>query len=197
MTISNVTERETSNKNGHYYIIEFANGPAKTSALIFTPRADEKYDPSRPNNRLCEELFASAFNLDMDPNGDSYAENIMTGYNLIIEKKEKLKGLHTRLKLGYNGLHAKYFGGESPYFMLCRRNGEPMKGYEETKFDSREAVEAELGQLNSTRPADKQFRFHKFPEVQEFLPTKEDNSALLAKFIKPDGDVDNGVAADF
>lgn len=164
---------------------------------MFPPSADRKYDPSSRNNRLNEQLFSTAFGLDMDPEDvETYSQNLSLGYSLLDAKE--LKGISARLQLGYSGLHAKYCkDGDNHYFMLCKRNGEPMKGYEDKKFDTRGAVKAELETLNQARGEDKQFRFHEFVEVQEFLEPKESNTAKLAKYLKPDEQVESEDEAAF
>lgn len=131
----------------------------------------------------------------MDPESEEFADNIATGFALL--DSANLKGLHAKIQLGYNGIHAKYVKGDKPSYMLCTKSGEPMRGYEDKKFDSRGAVEAELKSLNLQRPPDKQFRFHSFVEVQEYLEPKESNTAALAKYLKQDEEIDNDGADSF
>lgn len=184
--IKDVEEKKSEKTGGVFYKITYENGSKKATQILFPPRQGEKYDPSTRNNRLNEELFQTVFGLNMDPENGEYVDNIQRGYGLIASAN--LKGAHAKIVLGYNGLHAKYIRGDRPSYMLCKKNGEPMMGYEDKKFDTRDAVAAELETLNSTRPPDKQFKLHRFCEVQSFLPPKESNSALLAKYLKNDED---------
>ena len=194
VVIDEVAQKPT--KNGDvYFHITYMNGTKKTSQLVFPPREGQKYDPSQRGNRITQQLFAHVFGLDMDPDGEEFADNLATGYALL--ESANLKGLHAKVQLGYNGIHAKYVRGEKTSYILATRSGEPMRGYEDKKFDSRGAVEAELKSLNLQRPPDKQFRFHSFVEIQEYLEPKESNTAKLAKYLKPDQEIEVDDAESF
>lgn len=194
VVIDEVAKKPTKNGDTYYHIM-FMNGTKKTSQLVFPPRDGQKYDPSQRGNRVTQGLFSTVFGLDMDPDSEAFAENLSIGYGLL--ESANLKGLHAKVQLGYNGIHAKYVRGDKASYMLATKSGEPMRGYEDKKFDSRGAVEAELKSLNLQRPPDKQFRFNSFVEIQEYLEPKESNTAKLAKYLKPDQEIESDDAESF
>ena len=192
VTVKGVEKRTSENGNA-FYLIEFVNGTQSTKHLIWGLRDDFPYDPSKRANILNEQLFATLLGVDFDPHADEFTENLIRCFELL--DTNGFKGMHARIRVGYSGLHAKYIKNEGQskgHFILSTRAGVPLQGYEEKKFDSNGAVEAEITALNTTRPENKQFRFHKFPEIQEFLPPKESNSAFVSRvWSKEEADVDD------
>ena len=175
-------EECTSSNGGTYYKVHFANGERKTTQFIFLPDEDKKYDPSSRRNKTIEAFFSNTLGIKLDPASEDYVDNLTEAFSML--SMPVMKGLHVRFKVGFDGLHALYVKGDKPTFKLAKRDGTSMAGYEDAVFESRGAVEAEIVKLNASRAADKQFKFHKFPNIQEYMEPKSSNSELLKKVRK-------------
>lgn len=180
-TISEI-EKRTSEAGSEFFLVKFVNGERKTSLLVFPPDGTRAYDPSNFRNKMTEAFFTHTLGIDLDINSDNYIDNLSEAYDLL--EHGNLKGLHTRFKVAYTGLHAKYHKEDKVFYTLSTRNGEVLRGYEGKKFESGAAVKAEIARINQSKPKDKQLRFCQFPEIVEFLEPKVSNEGLLAKVRK-------------